>query len=283
MIHDEFYPSVNDIYSRRCQLALRYFFKGNSEGLDYTAVLTDLVYDYMGFKKSRRDLYDQYDGFMVKSRADLSYSTGLSLRTVGAVYRGLVGFGLIELERKAERGSYCIKVNIPYVEQILNEEWDNYQSSNKERIEEVNNQRLQAKKHSLQAISFYELNLASKTNDYDEIKSIVVDEEATWLVYLFNHYYQQYCHKVYVWSRARLNTLMKAWRGKGFDSNSEYALSVAICEGINEYNLNYRRDTCPAPEKFIETAFNSHIDRVMPKYSEEEIYYDALREQKENK
>ena len=276
---DDFNTSnlLQTIDSYKSRRALTLAFNEGQAGIIYADVLVYLTIEYLGQLKNNPELLQKYDGYMTKTPKDAEVELGLSSDKVRLVYKGLEAAKVITLKTKGQDNRTCLKVDLDAVNNLLVEYIPKFESYKQEYVTQQETCRQlrkeQIKKHAQSKIDFDAVN-AIQDNNPSELGKLSDDFDTLSLIYVVNHYYKKYTGKAFQWNAVKFNTLMTTWRNRSNRVGSEFGMSLAIYQELNNHDFCSKRPF----ELRIRTTFNPDIKiRDFTKYSE--VLFDNILKQ----
>ena len=204
----------------------------DSSSIRRALLLVILYLQYITALINNRDSVERHNGYIASSYEVLSAESSISIETLRKDMGFLEGRYLI-VSNKADHG-IKFKLNMDKIFDFIEEARDVYKTK-------VNGARKTSEENRTKRISNLKEKAKERTKiiaeiDSNDLNSLikVLGEEDGWFVYLFTHYYKRYTGMDYEWTSIRFNTLKGGWKGKLYRRYTEFGLSRALKEALND-------------------------------------------------
>ena len=216
-------------------------------------VFYNILESYTHFLSHQSKLAEKYDGYMVKTVANLNEDTGLSVKQIRNALDKLKEYGFIDTKTRGNNNHTTIKVNVECVD-LIEKAYEKFKMERDKKIEdrkEKDTKQSKIKKENRAKmkydIDFDKLN--SNPVNVDNVREVfsVVDDErereaSIWLVLLWSQYFYEYTLETYTWNKAKYCTLMTMWIDEYGKPNDEICLTLNLKRQLNRTDLGMEKN-----------------------------------------
>ena len=224
-----------------------------SIALSASFVFYNILESYIHFLSHQSKLAEKYDGYMVKTVANLNEDTGLSVKQIRNALDKLKEYGFIDTKTRGNNNHTTIKVNVECVD-LIEKAYEKFKMERDKKIEdrkEKDTKQSKIKKENRAKmkydIDFDKLN--SNPVNIDNVREVfsVVDDErereaSIWLVLLWSQYFYEYTLETYTWNKAKYCTLMTMWIDEYGKPNDEICLTLNLKRQLNRTDLGMEKN-----------------------------------------
>ena len=224
-----------------------------SIALSASFVFYNILESYIHFLSHQSKLAEKYDGYMVKTVANLNEDTGLSVKQIRNALDKLKEYGFIDTKTSGNNNHTTIKVNVECVD-LIEKAYEKFKMERDKKIEdrkEKDTKQSKIKKENRAKmkydIDFDKLN--SNPVNIDNVREVfsVVDDErereaSIWLVLLWSQYFYEYTLETYTWNKAKYCTLMTMWIDEYGKPNDEICLTLNLKRQLNRTDLGMEKN-----------------------------------------
>ena len=213
----------------------------------------NILESYIHFLSHQSKLAEKYDGYMVKTVANLNEDTGLSVKQIRNALDKLKEYGLIDTKTRGNNNHTTIKVNVECID-LIGKAYEKFKTERDKKIEdrkEKDTKQSKIKKENRTKmkydIDFDKLN--SNPVNVDNVREVfsVVDDDrereaSIWLVLLWSQYFYEYTLETYTWNKAKYCTLMTMWIDEYGKPNDEICLTLNLKRQLNRTDLGMEKN-----------------------------------------
>ena len=224
-----------------------------SIALSASFVFYNILESYTHFLSHQSKLAEKYDGYMVKTVANLNEDTGLSVKQIRNALDKLKEYGFIDTKTSGNNNHTTIKVNVECVD-LIEKAYEKFKTERDKKIEdrkEKDTKQSKIKENNRTKmkydIDFDKLN--SNPVNVDNVREVfsVVDDErereaSIWLVLLWSQYFYEYTLETYTWNKAKYCTLMTMWIDEYGKPNDEICLTLNLKRQLNRTDLGMEKN-----------------------------------------
>ena len=224
-----------------------------SIALSASFVFYNILESYIHFLSHQSKLAEKYDGYMVKTVANLNEDTGLSVKQIRNALDKLKEYGFIDTKTSGNNNHTTIKVNVECVD-LIEKAYEKFKTERDKKIEdrkEKDTKQSKIKENNRTKmkydIDFDKLN--SNPVNVDNVREVfsVVDDDrereaSIWLVLLWSQYFYEYTLETYTWNKAKYCTLMTMWIDEYGKPNDEICLTLNLKRQLNRTDLGMEKN-----------------------------------------
>ena len=224
-----------------------------SIALSASFVFYNILESYIHFLSHQSKLAEKYDGYMVKTVANLNEDTGLSVKQIRNALDKLKEYGFIDTKTSGNNNHTTIKVNVESID-LIEKAYEKFKTERDKKIEdrkEKDTKQSKIKKENRAKmkydIDFDKLN--SNPVNVDNVREVfsVVDDDrereaSIWLVLLWSQYFYEYTLETYTWNKAKYCTLMTMWIDEYGKPNDEICLTLNLKRQLNRTDLGMEKN-----------------------------------------
>ena len=221
--------------------------------LSASFVFYNILESYIHFLSHQSKLAEKYDGYMVKTVANLNEDTGLSVKQIRNALDKLKEYGFIDTKTRGNNNHTTIKVNVECVN-LIEKAYEKFKTERDKKIEdrkEKDTKQSKIKENNRTKmkydIDFDKLN--SNPVNVDNVREVfsVVDDDrereaSIWLVLLWSQYFYEYTLETYTWNKAKYCTLMTMWIDEYGKPNDEICLTLNLKRQLNRTDLGMEKN-----------------------------------------
>ena len=251
--HFKFQSLLLSLNQDKIMLAIINLLGEGSIALSASFVFYHILESYIYFLSHQSKLAEKYDGYMVKTVANLNEDTGLSVKQIRNALDKLKEYGFIDTKTGGNNNQTTIKVNVECVD-LIEKTYEKFKTERDKKIEdrkEKDTKQSKIKKENRTKmkydIDFDKLN--SNPVNVDNVREVfsVVDDDrereaSIWLVLLWSQYFYEYTLETYVWNKAKYCTLMTMWIDEYGKPNDEICLTLNLKRQLNRTDLGMEKN-----------------------------------------
>ena len=221
--------------------------------LSASFVFYNILESYIHFLSHQSKLAEKYDGYMVKTVANLNEDTGLSVKQIRNALDKLKEYGFIDTKTSGNNNHTTIKVNVECVN-LIEKAYEKFKTERDKKIEdrkEKDTKQSKIKENNRTKmksdIDFDKLN--SNPVNVDNVREVfsVVDDDrereaSIWLVLLWSQYFYEYTLETYTWNKAKYCTLMTMWIDEYGKPNDEICLTLNLKRQLNRTDFGMEKN-----------------------------------------
>lgn len=251
--HFKFQSLLLSLNQDKIMLAIINLLGEGSIALAASFVFYHILESYIYFLSHQSKLAEKYDGYMVKTVANLNEDTGLSVKQIRNALDKLKEYGFIDTKTGGNNNQTTIKVNVDCVD-LIEKAYEKFKTERDKKIEDKKDKCVKQSKIKKENrakmkydIDFDKLNSNPVSVDnVREVFSVVDDdrerEASIWLVLLWSQYFYEYTLETYTWNKAKYCTLMTMWIDEYGKPNDEICLTLNLKRQLNRTDLGMERN-----------------------------------------
>ena len=252
-LHFKFQSLLLSLNQNKIMQAIINLLGEGSIALSASFVFYNILESYIHFLSHQSKLAEKYDGYMVKTVANLNEDTGLSVKQIRNALDKLKEYGFIDTKTSGNNNHTTIKVNVECVN-LIEKAYEKFKTERDKKIEdrkEKDTKQSKIKENNRTKmkydIDFDKLN--SNPVNVDNVREVfsVVDDDrereaSIWLVLLWSQYFYEYTLETYTWNKAKYCTLMTMWIDEYGKPNDEICLTLNLKRQLNRTDLGMEKN-----------------------------------------